>query len=998
MRRFSLNLLAASTILGSAVLSLSAQVNSPKVSFATERMLVSEYISGNAVEVEFVLSHPLLAEVVVPFQISSASTATYRQLDDSDERLDGDYHLTEDTDTDDGNDYTFDPETMSGTVTLANGTTSMTIDVFINNDLLANGDEGESLLETIIFIIDEDAVTVGTPTPPLQHTLVIQDNDTLDENFPSHATFTNKQPVEVEEGFTLSLPIRLRDRVGEARTLTYKVILSDSGASADDFNPGLTTDDDGEVVEVDITQEQSVTVGANLNTTSIGIRIAADVEVESSETFQVQLTGLSIDDEDSDNFGHTFQVDSTPIDVTIIDNDPTTAFIDVSDFDTDEKSSITLSPGETTTLTFALSAPLPYRTIFPLTFDGTAIEFDDDQDDDSEYNLTSDYSSTVSFAPSSNNIHELPERYISLAAGQLTATLRVTSESTAVEDRELTIEIGLETESLPYYLIDVEDDDGDVIGSTKHPISLGTEEDEVDSYLINFPAQPLELAFGRGNPAFEDDPTADLLIGGTRSVISEALGSIQIPVFLSKTIDGEVSYRLEVFTKEGDAAATLFDTSIDLDEQPDWDAFIVVNGEDTLDSYGSTVDVTIDDETLVANSPPIFGTTINVSLNDKIEEPVPLSEYENYIAGTYTAEGLDAYEETIRFRISAIDANSPDIVTAFSEYELIIREMPDIDLTEAYRSSPEALPDFKMGTPVRQTLTGLDEITFDFTLPASLQETLTNLNTPGPNAESEEDTALAGYRSYKMAFRTQAWDPENPSQGDRRVARAISGDFVVIPDRITPFYYEVQAPYRIRFPASRSRVTLLEGVERPDSQLSFELENADTILFQDELYVPLELFDIDPDTTIGEGQSGSAYQPLIPEDGAMKFTLEFTNGGRPGFDLSRLQRDDSVRLLLSRSSRRTLGAEGSFTGTIYSVQELNDNSGRMLIEMSIPNTSAAGSNSIQIEYLNEEGEWLLVQPSTLGNFGSNIWWIDQGPPMTWPHPKDVKMRLYRIAN
>lgn len=962
------------------------------VSFAEVEQIFPEGGSASTVSVELTLSNRFFAEVTIPFSINPASTATYRLADADGLRSEGDYFLEEA----ERDDYVFDPATLSGSITFPLGEVSRSLVVTVYNDFLADGEAGEQAFETIIFDIDQSAFIPSALGDNLTHTLIIQDDDTATGEFPEQILFERNRRYEVKEFGSVSIPLRMRTGIPEVTELLYSVSFSGpQPASAEDLS-GFTYDPENSS-NTEFTGVDRILISAGATVATIRISAVGDLLSEGEESFFIQLDRLSINNSNSDNDGRTFTIDSEPLEVFIIDADVSTVepaiSFDVSDFNADRKSASTLRRTESVTLPFRLSTTYPDTIYIPLSFSGTAVALDPETRE-------GDYTTNAEVPPTSSTVDNLPDFYRTIPAGTSPSTLvslTIVSQSNGKEAKDLTVAIGDATDALPFYVETASDGT-----QTKVYLELNTGVDDLASYQIQFPILPLEIGFGRPisslNTEVADD---DLFIRETRTVATESTGTIQIPIYLSNVPEASVTYTVEVFTKDGDNPATLFDFSIPA-AQEGWDAQVFI-GNQALESIGASIEV---NSTTLANTATrsYAGNSVTVILNDDDEDPIPYDQFTNYIAGSYTGiEGstnnFEPYEETIRLRIKKTNDSSPDIAEGFAEYAIIIRELPDIELTAAYPASQLA-----PGTATLNPLTGLSEATIDFHPPAALAAALNTLNQPRPGGESAEDTYLAGYKTYKMAFRSYQWDATDPNNRDPLVARALvsarpSGfaDPIFEPDRLTPFYYEVKRPYGLRFPSAKSPVILVEGVERPSDQLRFENENADTLAYQDELFVPVSLFDIDPDPTIGETASGGAYRDLIPDPEEMVFTLELTNNGDADLDLARLNEAGAVRVYLSTDTLPPASSATSFFGTIYSVQEMQDGSQRTYLDLGLPSNITTGSNAIRIEYLSEDGEWILAQPAQIRQLGSEFIWIDQGPPVTWPHPKDVRMRLYRVS-
>ena len=976
------------------------------VSFAEFEQIFPEGASSTVVTVEMTLSNRFFADVTIPFSINPASTAIYQQSIETGAREDGDYFVAEDTSENDLNGYLFDPETLTGSMTFSFGEISRTFSVTINNDTLKDGEATEQALETIIFDIDQSAFEGSALGDKLTHTLIIQDDDTPTGEFPEHILFERNRRYEADEDGFFSINLRLRTAIPEDTELIYSLSFAgNNAASPEDF----VADTVGNEVNYDPNDSSNTvytgvgrtTISAGSTFTTISLTPAFDLDDEGEENFFVQLDRLSINNPDSPNDGRTFTVDSQPIEAFIVESesssiDPTLA-INVSIFDANEKAGASLRRTESITLLISLTATFPEDIFIPLSFSGSAGAAVIDEDGNL---ISGEYTNDVFMPEDEDDVNDLPDFFAFIPSGATLATLTITSQADGDVAKDLTVSIGDSTDALPFYVENAGQD-----SQSKVYLDLTTGTDLQSSYQIDFPEIPLEIGFGRFtstlNSAIETD---EVLMRASRSVVSESIGAIiQVPIYLTNFTDESLSYTVEVFTNQGDAPATLFDFTKTTAAQEGWDAQVII-GNQALNSVGTSVDVTAGFFTSDGTF-DFDGNTLTVILNNDEEDPIPYDEFANYVEGNYSGiEGsennFEPYEETIRIRITKTDENSPNIDQAFAEYEIVIRELPDIELTDAYPAN-QLTP----SAATYNSLTGWHEAMIDFTPPASLASALNQLNQPVQNSESAEDTYLAGYRAYKTAYRSFQWDEADPDNSDALATKlqstGVPNGFIDIafePNRVSPFYYEAQRPFALRFPSSMTPIVLLEGVDRPIDQLRFELGNADTIGFQDELFVPLALPDVDPDTSVGDAQSGSAFRSLIPTSDEMAFNLEFASSGSGTLDLSRLNQAGAVRVFLSTDTLNFFGDRNSpiFSGLIHSVQELPDR--RIYLDIGLASTTFVDPNNLAIEYLTEDGEWIPAQPGQIRKLGSQFIWIDQGPPATWPHPRDVSMRLYRLSH
>ncbi|MFP4541928.1 MAG: Calx-beta domain-containing protein, partial [Opitutales bacterium] len=276
-----------------------AQETVTDVYFVQNRQFVSEQDGTLDVTVE--LSQVAFAEVVVPFRIADASTATRGSEDDES----GDYFIAEDSSENDGNGILFDPATGTGSFTFQSGVRRLSLPVRLRDDTLDSSDENEALEETIRFEMDTDGVTIARPVVPTTHTIVIQDNDTVDARFPYHAYFESTY-FRVDEGDEVTIPVRLRGPGGVSRTLRWEYHFGsgEGQASSSDVNIG---------------DDPSGTVGGSARTFDIVVDTAGDLEEEPDETFQLSLAALF----ETDAPDNTYVIDEDErATILIVDNDP----------------------------------------------------------------------------------------------------------------------------------------------------------------------------------------------------------------------------------------------------------------------------------------------------------------------------------------------------------------------------------------------------------------------------------------------------------------------------------------------------------------------------------------------------------------------------------------------------------------------------------------------------------------------------------------------------
>ena len=221
-------------------------------------------------------------------------------------------------------DYT----SLSGTVSVTAGATSVNISVVITDD---SADEGE---ETIILTLTSGTgYTVGSVNV---HTLTITDNDTTPE-----AAFYSASASVAEDAGTQNVAVRIRPAPESDLILTYDL----EGTAKEE-------------ADYSITNSGTISVEAGVDSVNIAIKIADDREDESDETVILMLTD-----------GTGYNVGSMKgYTLTITDNDATVTL---------SASPNPVSEGEEVTVMVALSEAASSEISVPLVLTaGTAEEGD----------------------------------------------------------------------------------------------------------------------------------------------------------------------------------------------------------------------------------------------------------------------------------------------------------------------------------------------------------------------------------------------------------------------------------------------------------------------------------------------------------------------------------------------------------------------------------------------------------------------------------------------
>ncbi|MFP4540887.1 MAG: hypothetical protein ACLFR7_04595, partial [Opitutales bacterium] len=629
--------------------------------------------------------------------------------------------------------------------------------------------------------------------------------------------------------------------------------------------------------------------------------------------------------------------------------------------------------GRSVTLFFRIDSSIERAITIPLTLGGDAV-FAADESEDFDYTM-----------PDANIDEETGEVSVTIRPDTIGSAINLITRANAEQDgdREIVIELGQ-----PYYEVG----EGSDLQRIDVPLTEGDlAEGRLASYQLTIlDDDPMSLAFGQRNPAIEEDGdvAADpFYLPATELVVAESDVSVSVPIFLTGAPAENVRFEMKIVGGEA-TTASLPDPDLPLSEQ-DWDFFIDgVNVFATEETFERGISTT--------NSSG-FATSVTLRLNDDRGDPLPIDALEAYRAGTL--EGYEGVErdETITLEITAIttEDSGAQINSEASRFTITVRELPDLDLSAYYPSFEVDRSNWVDGAPPRNPHTNLHEVRLDMTAPAALVERLEALNQPVDGAVSEEDTLLAGYRSFKLVARPYLFDPEDATGGDVLEDVRISGDQTTPhnPNGITPYSRLVSPPFTLRYPTGRQTVTLVEGTE-PTDPLVFDESNADIVAFEPYILAPVEAYDVNPDPLVGGGQSGPGY---LPFDTSMDFLIEYRNGGRPDFDdLDRILRPEAFAFYLSPTAFNPPTPSG-LDGEILAMHQLDD--GDVLIEISNPfNPELDGPANIVIEYLNADGAWRAAQPGVINSTGTVFRWIDSGPPKTYPAPQEVQLRLYRISN
>lgn len=423
------------------------------------------------------------------------------------------------------------------------------------------------------------------------------------------------------------------------------------------------------------------------------------------------------------------------------------------------------------------------------------------------------------------------------------------------------------------------------------------------------------------------------------SVVARQSGQITIPVVLSSLSANNAEFKLELLS-EG-TSANLF--SAGGGEDQDWDFAITSHSLPRLDS---SVDLVIRSGLEVL--------LITVALNNEVSDPIVFGQ-ESEAARP---------DKTVRFRISGLNTSTSKVNPGqHMDYTLTIRDLPDVDITDVMSGLSPLESSLANGGLRFNDQTGLFEA--DYRMQPSVQL---------------DPSQFPGYRSMKFVYRTTNYDASNPE--------AESNDPVVSnptnPAKDQEFHFFVNPPFQVRFPHSSRQIKLIEGAEPKDGK--YDITTADTIETAPYLLHPLSF----PRLNDFEADIRGAYDA----NDVLEWTVPFYSRGYFFFPVDRIDpasNPDRLRVYLTGEGTSVFGSS-SGTATISEFKPLADGSVFMVIE------SGAGSSNVQIQYLDPGDEWRIVHPQAMSTGGaSQFYWIDQGPPHTQTHPKNVPFRLYRAS-
>ena len=707
------------------------------------------------------------------------------------------------------------------------------------------------------------------------------------------------------------------DEVSESENVTIPFYLS--APSESEIEVGfsitmLTVDNDDIDLTDTFTTGTPYKFASNSTIGSINVKVNNDSITDRNaggadrETFQVQLTSAVFSET-----REAIDFDPTPCIVTIVDNDPLTAefYIDedaVSPFEIEEYQSVSV----TVTLVGPdgeASSADDYIDI-PISFAGGAIRGDGDDDD---YDVADS-----DFDPDKNTLR------IPIGNSSVTMDIDINNDDN-IEDDEL-VELTMGT---PVY-----EDGGDI----------QTGENDRISFVIH-DNDPVTVSFGAvyskdDKEAAENEDIDDIVfVPSAGSFVGESWGTINIPIFLSSPSGNNVEFDLEIV---GDGTtATLFDPGIDSDAQ-DWDYSI--SSPTNLSKVDNATNLTI--------RAGLSSGYISIVLNNDEESPV--------VYGETPPDDVEP-DETIRFRISNVNTDSSHVsMGEESTYNLVIKDLPDIDITNLVTGLSPDPAGLVNGGPRFNDLTSLFDVEYHMSLATPLD----------PNE-------FHGYRSLKAQYRTSNYDASNPDSenNDPLVQNPTN------PKEGAEFHFFVSTPYQVRYPSGSKWITLHEGAEPVDD--FYDVTTADTYEVAPYILRPLNL----PRLNDFEADIEGAFD--LNE--TMDWTVNFYSTGFFTMPLDRVDptsNPERLKIFLTAEGTEVYGANGT-TLTIEKFIPQPDGSMYLIID-------TYGAQSIQLQYLDIGDNWKIVQPAQINTGGaSKVYWVDEGPPQTQSHPSTVNFRLYR---
>jgi hypothetical protein len=548
----------------------------------------------------------------------------------------------------------------------------------------------------------------------------------------------------------------------------------------------------------------------------------------------------------------------------------------------------------------------------------------------SEIKVPVSYGGTASRGNGDAFDYRSDEDVFTIPAGQSSYSFSIRINNDDVEDGDKTLELGIGN---PSYA-----NGGDVVAGEQRTMSF-----------VIIDNDPISLSFGAvyskdDAAAAEDDSLEDVLyVPSAGAIAAESWGEVSIPYFLSSISARNVEFDLQIVGSG--SSATLFDVNKDAASQQ-WDYAITSHAIGVVDK---TVRV-------ILRAGMQEGSVI-VRFNNDAEDAV--------IYGEPAGPTVEA-DETVKLRISNLNTDSSKVnLGDFSEHTLVIKDVPDIDVThliDGLSPDPRSLVN---GKPRFNEETALFDVGYRMRWKQSL-----------------DAANFAGYRSLKVRFRTANYDVSRPDH-------ASNDPLVELPDEAIrekgdPFDFFVDSPFNLRFATNRETLVLHEGVEPKDNK--YDVTTADTIELMPYFLRPLNL----PKWNDFEAPVLDAFELSDPMD----WTFSFYSKGLFEMPIERIDpASDPKRMRVFLTAEvENVSADDGTPLSIHTLEPQSDGSMLLVINVGL-------EPQIQLQYLEPGQKWRAVHPSVIETGSpSFLHWVDQGPPMTRSHPSTVPFRLYRVIS
>ena len=424
----------------------------------------------------------------------------------------------------------------------------------------------------------------------------------------------------------------------------------------------------------------------------------------------------------------------------------------------------------------------------------------------------------------------------------------------------------------------------------------------------------------------------------TQRIVGESDLSYRLPVFFKRPLSQEATFQVEIVGSEGTASPVDRFRSLNLQV---WDYRANFRGSFLGEDDPGEI-------TFPAGTQFDF---INFEFFNDEEPVLKLGE-----------ETTDAFEEdeTVVIKISEVSTEEAGVqLGEASEFTLTIRDFPTIDISALVQSMKpsEAVS--------KNPISGLFEVPYTFEL-----------------AEPLDPQEFAGYRSLRFEFSTATVDQENPNIENR----------ITVPENPAsfgePFDYVFPNTYRLAYISTLENEVLIPGEEQPLGT-PFREEFADTVVRYDIIRQRVNLPPINSEDL--------APTDFVDLDESIDLLFEFTNAGRTSFDTSVIDpgtNPESFRITLSRQADPQKSELTSNDFFINPKRVFQDANGNTVININL--TSFNAGEGLQIDYWDGEGDWVTTNPALIELQGSELFWIDTGPPKTAAPSGSIPMRFYRI--